>query len=258
MTHIKTFKSYSLLLVLFVVVNGCKTKQTVQHLSDADISYIRLNEVKENNEEIEELIAPYREKLAQEMNVVIGSVDQDLYKSRPNSNLGNWFSDLLEDSAKEIFGESNVDFAIQNYGGIRLSSLPAGDITKGKIFELMPFDNTLVNVEMNPETLQMFLNRIADYGGWPISKSLSFTIQDSTAVDVLINNKPIEDRNYYVAMPDYVANGGDQCYFLSDSRKEDSEKFIRKIVIDYLIKLQDQNISANVDSSERIKVKENE
>jgi hypothetical protein len=31
-----------------------------------------------------------------------------------------------------------------NSGGIRLPEMPAGAITQGKIFELMPFDNLMV------------------------------------------------------------------------------------------------------------------
>ena len=244
---------YSFFLVLFVI--GCKPKELVQHFADADVSYIRLNENQEKNAEVEALIAPYRAQLEKEMNVVVGSIDQDLKKAKPNSNLGNWFSDLLEDSAKEIFKDAQVDFAIQNYGGIRLSSVPAGDITKGKIFELMPFDNTLVNVEMDMKTMQQFLDRIADYGGWPISRSVSFSIQDSAAVDIMINNEPLQDKKYYVAMPDYVANGGDSCYFLKDSKKEDSGVYVRTIVIDYLLGLQKKGMNAAIDPTERIKTK---
>ena len=247
------FSTWALLLLL--LVSGCKSKEMVQHFADAEVSYIRLDDTQGNDAEIEALIAPYREKMEAEMNVVVGSVGQDLVKARPNSSLGNWFSDLLEDSAKEIFQDSQVDFAIQNYGGLRLGSIPAGEITKGKIFELMPFDNTLVNVEMDQKTMQQFLDRIADYGGWPVSRSVSFSIQDSAAVDILINDQPLMDKNYYVAMPDYVANGGDNCYFLKDSRKEDSGMYIREIIIQHLLKLKTKGEDAKVDPADRIKIK---
>ncbi len=235
---------------------GCKSKQLVQHLADADVDYIQLDDSQNNNASIEDFIGPYRKQVQEELDGVIGSVSEELRKSKPNSNMGNWFCDLLEDSAKEIFKETGVDFAVQNYGGVRLGSIPAGEITKRKIFELMPFDNTLVNVEMDKETMQKFLDRIADYGGWPISRSLKFSIQDSAAVDIMINNQPLEDKNYYVAMPDYIANGGDDCYFLKDSKKEDSGLYIRSVVIEYLEMLQAKEISAEIDSGERIKMKE--
>lgn len=243
------------LSLIILLAFGCKSKQLVQHLADADVNYIQLDDSKNNDTSIEDFISPYRQEVQKELDGVIGSVSVDLKKSKPNSNLGNWFTDLLEDSAKEIFKTSKVDFAVQNYGGIRLGSIPAGEITKRKIFELMPFDNTLVNVEMDKETMQRFLDRIADYGGWPISRSVSFSIQDSAAVDIMINNEPLANKMYYVAMPDYVANGGDDCYFLKDSKKEDSGLYIRSVVIEYLEMLHSKGLNSEIDSTERIKMK---
>ena len=64
--------------------------------------------------------------------------------------------------------ETHVDAAFINYGGIR-SYLPKGDITIGRIFELMPFDNLIVLQEIKGDTLLSFLNFIAERNGWPIS-----------------------------------------------------------------------------------------
>ena len=247
----------NLCFVVFLVVilfSSCKSKQMVNHLADADVSYVRLSEEEPLNADIEAFIAPYREKMAKEMNVVVGTIDQQLKKQRPNSNLGNWFTDLLEDSAKDIFPETEIDFAIQNYGGLRLGSIPPGDITAGKIFELMPFDNTLVCLELDASTTQRLINRIAEYGGWPISRSLGFTIQDTFAVDILIKDKALDpNRTYQVVMPDYIANGGDNCDFLKDQKRQDSGIVIRQVLIKYLSENMAKGISPAIDDTERIK-----
>ena len=241
-------------ILAFLLVTSCKPKQMVHHLADADVSYLRLTPDETTNAEIEAYIAPFRAEMEEEMNVVVGTTDQELVKSKPNSNLGNWFCDLLEESSKEYFPSVEVDFAVQNYGGLRLKSMPAGDITAGKIFELMPFDNTLVCLELNAETTQRLINRIAEYGGWPISKSLSFTIQDSSAVDIQIKQMPLDDNKIYqVVMPDYIANGGDSCDFLKDKKRLDSEVVIREILIDYLSKQMSKGFSPPVDDTHRIK-----
>ena len=52
-------------------------------------------------------------------------------------------------------------------GGIRLNAVPAGDITRGKIFEMSPFDNIIVLQKLNGKLLQEFLNHISGRGGWP-------------------------------------------------------------------------------------------
>jgi len=245
----------SLVAVLAVLLmTACKPKQMVQHLADADVSYLRLSEEEALNDEIEAFIAPYRAEMAKEMDVVVGTLDQELKKGRPNSNLGNWFSDLLEDSAQEIFPDTEIAFAIQNYGGLRLSSIPPGDITTGKIFELMPFDNTLICLELDAPTTQRLVNRIAEYGGWPISRSLGFTIQDSVAVDIKIKNEALDqNKTYHVVMPDYIANGGDNCDFLKDSKRQDSGIVIRQVLIKHLSDKMAMGISPAVDDTKRIK-----
>lgn len=226
----------------------------VQHLADADVSYLRLTETEATNADIEAFIAPYRVEMEKEMNIVVGTIDQELKKTKPNSNMGNWFTDLLEDASKEIFPDTDIAFAIQNYGGLRLGSIPPGDVTAGKIFELMPFDNTLVCLELDAETTQRLLDRIADYGGWPISRSLSFTIKDSTAVDIMIKHESIDpDKVYHVVMPDYTANGGGGYDFLKNKKRLDSGVVIRQVVIEHLSNQMSKGISPAVDDTERIK-----
>jgi len=244
-------------IIAFLVLTSCKPKQMVQHLADADVSYLRLTEEEPLDQEIEDFIAPYRAEMAKEMDVVVGTIDQQLTKKRPNSNLGNWFTDLLEDSAQDIFPDTEIDFAVQNYGGLRLGSIPPGDITAGKIFELMPFDNTLVCLELDAATTQRLINRIAEYGGWPISRSLGFAIQDTFAVDVMIKNEALDpSRTYQVVMPDYIANGGDNCDFLKDQKRQDSGVVIRQVLIKYLSEKMANGISPAIDDTERIKIKQ--
>lgn len=224
----------------------------VQHLADAEVENLRLDSTRVEDSSIDALIAPYRAEIQKEMSVVINHLDEDLTKRRPNSNLGNWFCDLLLDAGNELF-DIDADFAAHNYGGIRVPSMAKGPITKGKIFELMPFDNTLLYLEMDASLVQQLLDRIAEYGGWPISKNLSFTVQDSSATNILIKGKPLsEDKTYLVLLPDYIANGGDNCDFLYAAKRTDSDKYIREVVINHLMKMQENSVPNTIDSKERI------
>ncbi len=265
---INSFKYIFLVLFTFSAIVGCKVKTPmtdntptpsveepmVHHLADVNVNNLRLDSTKTYDKSIDSLIAPYRREMQKEMGVVINQLDQDLVKRRPNSNLGNWFCDLMLAAGNDLF-DIDADFAAQNYGGIRVPSISKGSITKGKIFELMPFDNTLLHLEMNADLVQQLLDRIAEYGGWPISKNLSFTIQDSTATNILIKGEPLSaDKTYSVLLPDYIANGGDDCDFLLAAKRTDSGKFIREAVIDHLIKMTENSISNSVDSAERIKM----
>ena len=79
---------------------------------------------------------------------------------------------------------------VANYGGIRINSVTDGDLTLGKVYEIMPFENALVVMDLNGDQVKLLLDRIAAYGGWPVSEGLNFEIADSTATNIVIQNKP--------------------------------------------------------------------
>lgn len=178
-------------------------------------------------------IAPYRAQLGEKMQESLGAVPQTMEKGRPESRLGNWLADMLQSTTVALFPDHDIAFSVQNYGGIRVGEIAAGKLTVGNIYELMPFDNELIAVELNGFVLQEFLDHIASTGGWPVSKELRFSIQDNKAVDVQINGEPILfNRNYVIGLPDYVANGGSDSKMLKDRQQYKSGQLIRDLLID--------------------------
>ena len=236
--------------VWLVLLTACNSN--IQHLSDADVNYIENDDSLAEDEGIDDFIKPYREDLNKEMNIVVGLLPEDLVKSKPNSNLGNWFCDMLKAEAESL-SKTKIDFAIQNYGGLRVPSIAKGPLTKGEIFELMPFDNMLVILEVKGSIIQKMANGMAQYGGWPISKGFSFKIDDEKAMDIKVNDKPLElDKTYRIAMPDYVANGGDKAGNFKDIEQENLGFFIRDIIINRLSKLSEEGEEIFIDNSKRI------
>ncbi len=236
------------LVILLVAISwiSCKSSQNYVYVADVDTDYIRVNKyAAAEDKKINELIAPYKVQLDAEMNEVLGVLTDELVKSKPNSNMGNWFADILQATAETITS-SEIDFALQNYGGLRVPSVAVGDLTVGNIFELMPFDNKLVVMELDGATTQKLLDRIADYGGWPISNNLRFSISSSKAINIIIKGEEFDvAHTYRVALPDYVANGGDHCSFLKELPQINTEKYIREVVIEYLrIQGKDKEITA--------------
>ena len=200
-----------LLLVLSVtILQGC-TK--VWHTAQSEYTAHQMDSLAVASSSIESMIAPYKVALDGEMNAIIANCPEDMPKNRPEGTLGNWMSDAIYDKATEL-SEVPIDFAMQNSGGIRIPLLKQGGITKGKIFELMPFDNALVVVHIDKGLLLTFLDRVAKSGGWPVSKNFYMKINDSMVEEVKIGGKELEDRIYNVALPDYIANGGSDCKFL--------------------------------------------
>lgn len=184
------------------------------------------------------MLGPYKKGVDTQMQVVIGHTDIPLTKAQPESTLGNFIADAQLMAARTI--DPKVDASIGNYGGIRLSYIEAGPLTRGKMFELMPFDNMLTIVELPGSTLKQFCDHIARSRGWPVS-GITFTIKDKQAIDILVNGIPINEHLYYkVATSDYVAKGGDHCDFLSDTQKRYTSIFIRDAMIAYLMRLEQQ------------------
>ncbi len=168
----------------------------------------------EQDKEVVDMIAPYKEKLDAKMNEVIGYAEKEMLKQLPECTLGNWASDAIYDECNKHF-KKPIDFAVVNYGGIRIPTLPQGDVTTGKIFELMPFDNMLVVLNVKGNIVQQLFENIAARGGWPVSGQVRcrFT-EDGTLKDVTIKGEAIDpEKTYQIGISDYVANGGDKCDF---------------------------------------------
>lgn len=220
-----------LIIFLSLFLLAC---QPQTHFVKSETKYIKLETLKDSDKEIVAMIAPYKKDLEKEMNEVIGSTAKMLTLGQPESTLGNWAADVVFEKVEAYLG-TKIDFCMLNLGGLRIPSLPKGDITAGKVFELMPFDNILVAVEMKGEDLQALFDRAAAAGGWPISKQLSMVIYKDKAQDVLIDGKKIKTNQIYkVAMNDYMANGGDKCFFLKDKKKISTDKLMRNSFMDYI------------------------
>jgi hypothetical protein len=201
------------------------------HVSAPQISSSKIEQSSniKPSQEVVSLILPYKKEMEKEMNQIVGTCNKELMKAKPESTLGNWTADLIHKKCEEYYGKP-IDFAVVNYGGLRILSLPVGPITKSNIFELMPFENGLVVINVDAETIEKLFTRMAEYGGWPISH------QDKT-------------KMYKIALSDFIANGGDKCFFFEDKKQELLGKLFRDAIMEYVIELnaQGKKIDANLE-----------
>jgi len=239
-------------LLAIVLFASCKSSKS--YISELDYTrYSIEGEEHSQDTEIETMIAPYRDQLSDRMGMIIGRNEKRMPKQRPNSALGNWFTDVLKRASEELTGD-RIDFAMQNYGGLRIPALPEGDITVGTIFELMPFDNLLVIVKADGHSTQKLVDRVAESGGWPMSNGISFHLSEGKASNIMIAGEPLDlNRTYSIALPDYIANGGGDCDFLIDLERVDTGVLLRDALIDVLKKNDPEEI-ISVDRTKRISV----
>ncbi len=185
------------------------------------------------------------------MEEVVGSTGNDLIKAQPEGSLGNFMADALLEAAYREYG-IQPDAAFMNNGGIRLPVIKAGSITRGKIFELFPFDNLLVLVTIDGKTLQSFLDHIAGRGGWPVS-GLTMRIKNKKAIDVMIGGKPLlSERSYTIAIGDYTANGGDDASMLKDLPRKNKGYLMRDAFLTYLLDRKQQGKSLFLETEKRV------
>lgn len=195
------------------------------------------------------LMMPYKDSVERGMNQVIGVADKTLDRKQPEGTLNNFVVDAMYVMAKEKYGVP-VDMAVVNFGGIRINQLAAGPVTRGKIFEIMPFDNLLILQQLKGNVLQQFLDLTASYGGWPLA-GVTMQIKDKKAVNVKIGGQPLDqNKTYTIANSDYIANGGDKAEMLKGIPQQSNGYLMRDAIFDYIKLLQSQgkNISANEDN----------
>lgn len=227
----------SLLTFLGIGLLGLVSCSKVIHLADTRVQVYTIESPSQlaSDTLITSLITPYKSALDAEMNASIGTCAKRLEKQQPESTLGNWMADAFLFQARQYF-DIPIDFAVQNYGGIRIPYLAEGVVTKGNIYELMPFENRMVILKMKGAVLQTFFDHIAQLGGWPVSKSVQFDIQNNQARHIHINGVALnKERVYTMALPDYIANGGDNCSFLENyEHRIDSEHLIREALLAFI------------------------
>ncbi len=185
------------------------------------------------------------------MDKVINSATKTLTKKRPESELGNFLADALLYMAEEKY-KTKVDVAFINYGGIRLEQLPAGDVTIGKVFEIMPFDNLLILQKLKGSVLQEFLDLTAKHGGWPVS-GITMQIKNGKAVNIKVGDKPLDaEATYTISNSDYIANGGDNADMLKALPQISNGYLMRDAIADYIIKLKKEGKQITADIENRV------
>jgi 2',3'-cyclic-nucleotide 2'-phosphodiesterase (5'-nucleotidase family) len=202
------------------------------------------------------LLLPYSSNVNKTMNEIVGIADITLEKKQPECTLGNFLADAFLAMAQEKYN-IKADVAFLNFGGMRLTQLPAGNVTNGKIFELMPFDNLLIIQKLKGDVLQQLLDLIATKGGWPVA-GMTMQIKDlpegqagKKAVNVMIAGKPLDPAATYTTVnSDFIANGGDNADMLRSIPQVTNGYLMRDAIFDYIKKQKSlgKNITANLEN----------
>lgn len=178
-------------------------------------------------------VKPYADIAVKTANEVIGYTDEDLTPGRPESLLGNFFADVMLSYAQK-HSTGRVDFAVTNPGGLR-KPIHKGNIKVAHIYELMPFENALVVLDLKGDRVQALADSIAAHHGGPVA-GIRFGINNRKAVNVTIAGAPLDaGKTYRVVANDYIAKGND---FYQELTKASSAEFftvsLRAVILDWV------------------------
>jgi 2',3'-cyclic-nucleotide 2'-phosphodiesterase (5'-nucleotidase family) len=101
---------------------------------------------------VDKMLEPYGPKV-RALDVVIGTLESELKKGGlGGGSLGNFVTDGMLAQANARLG-APVDLAVTNSGGLRRSSISPGNLHIRDIFELLPFENKLIELELTGDQL---------------------------------------------------------------------------------------------------------
>lgn len=195
---------------------------------------IPINSQIKPNTKIESYLQTYVSQIDTLMNKQVGTTTVDLVKpsyGHPLSNLACWLTDVF----KERMG---ADIALQNTGGTR-ANINKGPITYNDIYNVLPFDNTLVLMQVSGMELQEILDDLANRANSGRETSaisgVTFLAKNGQATEISLAGKSLDPaKTYTIAANDFMANGGSGYTLLKKAKVIKYDTVLRDIVVDYL------------------------
>ena len=228
------------IILCLLVTSGCHRQQVV-YQSEANYIEVTSTASNQTESEIQTILKPYRDSVSKEMDMIIGSSSVAMEKGKPESLLVNFVSDVCKaeiDSFLIHHGKPSLDFFIFNNGGLR-GALPEGSITMGNVYQVMPFDNELVWVDLPYDSLVSVIRYIREKGGVPVSGITIKLNGDGLENVTLSNGKPLNASNSFrIGTNDFLARGGDGMNMLSiESNIQSTGVKVRDALINHIRKM---------------------
>ena len=209
------------------------------------------------------IVARYDAQVRELRNSVIGETAVDLHKDGRDDLLGSLAADALRSGAG---GSLPARFSFQNAGGLRIGEIRKGPIRFGQVFDLIPFDNQEVVLELRASEVRAALEGVLRHAKGPMRVSgLRYVIdwerfgaRESREVPAgAIVTRVVDDATgavlcetrtcsatgcepgcvagtYSVAMPDFLADGGDGLSILAALPRRSGNALARDVLVAFV------------------------
>lgn len=185
---------------------------------------------------MEDILAKFEADLAPIMNEKVADLSVDLPHNR-DTGVSPMGATVAETMRRIV----DADIAITNGGGVR-APLMVGTITVGDMYTILPFDNTLVTMEMKGSDIIKVLEHgiEPDNFGWGQHAGVKLWYtpgaergEKITSVRLADGTKLENDKYYTVVTNDFMAVGGDSYDFSAAKNVVDTNLVIRDEIANY-------------------------
>lgn len=188
---------------------------------------------------VHRLVATYDESISARTSQVVGQSSVDFLYPEKRKHLDALPLGTLV--AQSLIEFTDSDMAIINSGGIR-EMLPRGPITVGRVFSILPFDNTVVTLNMRGRDIAAMFDYLCrnygaitgyQYGG----VTCTFDVGNRKVVDLKIGGAAIEpEKTYRVVTISYLTDGNQNGneLFANATGKKDDGYYYREAFLEYV------------------------
>lgn len=193
----------------------------------------------EEHPEVVAKLQHYQTQLDEMTQQVIAHVDKRLCMQRMGPSVIEECGRGRHSDAHRVVAEAflasspQADFALQNGGGVR-RDIAAGPLSIADAYGLLPFSNTLVEIQITGAELRQVIEQALDYalsaggsdGAYPHGANIRFAVDMTagtghrvTQLDVWMNDqwRAVDDLNMYTMITNsFLAAGNDGWHLLSE------------------------------------------
>jgi 2',3'-cyclic-nucleotide 2'-phosphodiesterase (5'-nucleotidase family) len=220
------------------------TSQSPAGETHARVTETQIDSSIPDDQAVDKMLAVYSPKV-RELEVILGKLKGELKKSGAGAgSLGNFVSDGMRAQAGVGLGK-RVDLAIMNGGGLRRNTIAEGELRARDIFELLPFENALVTLELTGDQVLKLLgvvvsSREAQSGAritYRTKADKSSELESARLIGENGHEKEIDPKaTYTVVTIDYLVNvGGDRYAVLREGKNTKALGItLREAVMNYV------------------------
>ncbi|MBU5590421.1 5'-nucleotidase C-terminal domain-containing protein [Clostridium sp. MSJ-4] len=243
-----------------LVLNFDAEGKLVKVDNSVDQLYKRVKELPED-QEAKAIVEKFKNELQPILGEVLATLDTDLTHDRDEglSVLGQFTTKLMAEA-------SGAQIGITNGGGVR-APIEKGTITMGNMYQVFPFDNTLVTMKLKGSDLKRVIEHgiMPDGFGWGQFYGIKvYYDKDAKAGERitsmrLLDGTPIDmDKYYTVVTNDFMYDKGDNYDFSGAIDVVDTGEPIRDALVKIIKDMKhvsykyEQHLVAGVDTTEDV------